>query len=500
MLTMDQIYLIRFLRNHEGKSLRKIVKETGHDFQTVKKYVEKDDFNLNLRPKQKRKGKLEPFKPLIDQWLLKDLEAKPKQRHTAQRIYNRLKELYGDKFNVSDRSVRKYVAQKRQELSVEARGYLPLEHPPGEAQVDFGEAQFVEKGIKYNGYFLNISFPYSNGGYLQLFKAQNQECLLEGLKNIFEHMGKVPINIWFDNMSTVVKEIRKHGERDLTRGFERFMLHYGFCSNFTNPNSGHEKGHIENKVGYNRRNFLVPIPEFDDLKEFNQELLTLCDKDMERNHYKKSGTIVELFMEDKEAMNPLPKVPFEAYRLELTKADNYGKVKFDNHIYSSAPNMAKNQLWVKAGAHEVILMDQNYSEVIRHQRLYGEKKESMKWSPYLELMAKRPAALKYTGFFKELPMTLQDHLSKCEYEQKKAVLRLLAKMVKETDIIFAAGVFEETLLKGLKDPDSIWATYLRMSSNPVEVRNLTLPGKVPELNEYTIDSTVYDTLLRGRCS
>ena len=94
--------------------------------------------------------------------------------------------------------------------------------------MDFGEAQFIEKGIKYNGYFLNISFPYSNGGYLQLFKAQNQECLLEGLKNIFEHMGKVPVNIWFDNMSTVVKEIRKHGERDLTRGFERFMLHYGF--------------------------------------------------------------------------------------------------------------------------------------------------------------------------------------------------------------------------------------------------------------------------------
>jgi len=275
------------------------------------------------------------------------------------------------------------------------------------------------------------------------------------------------------------------------------MLHYGFCTNFCNPNSGHEKGHIENKVGYNRRNFLVPIPEFEDIKEFNRELLKKCDQDMERNHYNKSGTIAELFREDKKAMNALPKVPFEVYRLELAKADNYGKVKFDNHIYSSAPNLAKKQLWVKAGAHEVILMDQNYNEVIRHQRLYGEKKESMKWSPYLELMAKRPTALKYTGFFKELPMTLQDYLSKCEYEQQKVALRLLAKMVKETDITFAAGVFEETLLRGLTDPDSIWATYLRMNSNSIEVRNLTLPDKVPELNEYTIDSTVYDALLRG---
>jgi hypothetical protein len=136
------------------------------------------------------------------------------------------------------------------------------------------------------------------------------------------------------------------------------MLHYGFCTNFCNPNSGHEKGHIENKVGYNRRNFLVPIPEFEDIKEFNRELLKKCDQDMERNHYNKSGTIAELFREDKKAMNALPKVPFEVYRLELAKADNYGKVKFDNHIYSSAPNIAQTQLWVKAGAHEVVLMNQ----------------------------------------------------------------------------------------------------------------------------------------------
>ena len=88
------------------------------------------------------------------------------------------------------------------------------------------------------------------------------------------------------------------------------MLHYGFCTNFCNPNSGHEKGHIENKVGYNRRNFLVPIPEFEDIKEFNRELLKKCDQDMERNHYNKSGTIAELFRETK-GHECFTKVPFE---------------------------------------------------------------------------------------------------------------------------------------------------------------------------------------------
>jgi hypothetical protein len=80
---------------------------------------------------------------------------------------------------------------------------------------------------------------------MQLFKSTNQECLLEGLKAIFEHIGGVPTAIWFDNMSTIVKKIKEYGERDLTKGFLRFMMHYDFRSNFCNPDSGHEKGSVE---------------------------------------------------------------------------------------------------------------------------------------------------------------------------------------------------------------------------------------------------------------
>jgi len=176
MLTMAQVQNIKFLRDHKGLSLRSVAKETGHHFETVKKYVDKDDFNLQVRERGKRKGKLDPFKDLIDQWLTKDLSAKPKQRHTAKRIYDRLKELYGDDFNVSDRSVRAYVAKRRPEIHNVNDGYLPLEHAPGEAQADFGAAQFIEQGTLYDGFYLTISFPYSNGGYTQLFKSENQEC------------------------------------------------------------------------------------------------------------------------------------------------------------------------------------------------------------------------------------------------------------------------------------------------------------------------------------
>ncbi len=199
MLAMAQIQDIRFLQKFKGLSLRAVSKETGHHFETVQKYVEKEDFNLSLREKQTRKSKLDPFKDLIDQWLNDDRYSKSKQRHTAQRIYDRLKELYGNAFNVSDRSIRAYVTKKRPEILDPCQCSLPLDHSSGEAQADFGSAQFIERGTLYDGYYLVLSCPYSNGGYLQLFKSQNQECLLEGLKAIFEHMNGSPREIWFDN-------------------------------------------------------------------------------------------------------------------------------------------------------------------------------------------------------------------------------------------------------------------------------------------------------------
>lgn len=83
MLSMEQIYHIKYLKNHKGKSLREISRETGHHFDTVRKYVEKEDYNISMPQKQKRRGKLEPFKHLIDQWLKDDIFSWHKQRHTA---------------------------------------------------------------------------------------------------------------------------------------------------------------------------------------------------------------------------------------------------------------------------------------------------------------------------------------------------------------------------------------------------------------------------------
>ena len=313
------------------------------------------------------------------------------------------------------------------------------------------------------------------------------------MRNIFEHMGKVPTAIWFDNMSTAVKTIRKNGERDLSKGFERFMLHYGFMSNFCNPNSGHEKGHVENKVGYHRRNFLVPVPEFKDISEYNTKLLKKCDSDMNRKHYMKLEYIDTLYEEDKASMGSLPEVPFDVYRLELVKADKYAKVRYENRLYSSSPEYAGRDLWIKAGAITIEVMNQKYETIVTHPRLYGEQRESMIWTPYLKLMAKRPTALKYTGFFKELPTALQDYFAKCDFDEKKNSLNTLARMINDTDMQTAAKAFEESLKRNLIDSDSVLAIYNRITSRVENIRFLNLP----EVKPYTPDTKAYDILLNG---
>ena len=160
-----------------------------------------------------------------------------------------------------------------------------------------------------------MTLPYSNAGFIQIFRGETQECLLEGMKKIFQHMGRVPSEIWFDNLSAAVKITNRKNrkERKINKFFQAFAAHYSFKPIFCNPASGNEKGMVENKVGYTRRNLLVPIPSFDSLEDFNKQLLKKCEEDAYRQHYKKEKTIIELFEYDKQEMIPINSHDYEVF-------------------------------------------------------------------------------------------------------------------------------------------------------------------------------------------
>ena len=160
-----------------------------------------------------RPSKLDPYKPFIISCLLNDKKENRKQRYTNKMILSEIRDQgYDGGHTIFD----SYIRELRDELKVEKKkknkdGYLPLAHFPGESQADFGKARFEEDGLSYNGSFFVLSFPYSNAGYLQLHFGENLECVLESMKAIFEYLGGVPREIWFDNASSIVTEILDGG-------------------------------------------------------------------------------------------------------------------------------------------------------------------------------------------------------------------------------------------------------------------------------------------------
>jgi transposase len=499
---MAEVETIREMYFTKGCSVSEIAGQTGKDRKTVRKYLQEADWNTPIHEKRCKGSKLDPYKETINNWLETDRKIRKKQRHTARRVYDRLTESQGESgFDCSYRTVATYVAEAKRRIYGERTCYLPLQHRAGEAQVDFGKAEFIENGTRHYGSYLNLSFPHSNGGFLQLFKGETFECLGEGLKAIYEHIGGVPQRQWFDNASTMVTKVLRNGERKLTDAFIRFKEQYGFEAVFCNPARGNEKGNVENKVGYHRRNFLVPIPEFVDLEAYNRQLFQRCDDDMQRTHYSKERLIAELVEEDREACLPLPSVAFDVCTYESVKTDAYGKFSLEKgrHVYSTTPKLAAKTVTVCLRAHTVTVLDENLREVARHRRLYGQRRqEVMDWIPYLRQLSRYPAALKYSGLYQMLPDPVQRWMDTCGRQERGKALKLLAELTENTDFLTATEAFRGSIAYGAFDIDSVLALHTRLASGLPELEMIRLPSTVPELKTLAPDVKQYDGMLGRR--
>lgn len=486
---MDQVHRIRELYFSQGKNLSEIAAEIGCDWRTVRKYVEMEDFSPP-RPKvasdQVHESKLDPYKPTIDSWLAADTKAPRKQRHTAKRVFQRLQhETVG--FNSSYRLVAEYVSRRKKELNLcHSDSYLPLIHRPGAAQADFGSANFVENGKeRQGGKYLVLSFPYSNGGYLQMSHGENLECLLEELQAIFEYIGGVPTEIWFDNTKTIVTKIMKGGDRGLTERFRLFAEHYRFTPVFMNTESGNEKGNVENKVGYLRRNTLVPVPHFLKLKDWNSDVFAKCDEDMQREHYSKDESIFNLFKEDKAALLPLPGVRFDTAGYHSVRTDKYGKFSLDEgkHRYSTAPGFCLATVQIKLTSTEVFVMDADMRPIVTHRRLYGaDEPESMEWIPYLKDIARKPRSLRNSGIYYMMPEKMQVFMDNCASSDRGRVLKILAELTERTGFSSALQTVDQAIRYEANDPDSLMALYNRLYSDSPELPPLDHNTAIPADN------------------
>jgi hypothetical protein len=270
--------------------------------------------------------------------------------------------------------------------------FVPLAHPPGDAQADFGEAMVVIAGVERKAHYLAMDLPQSDDCFVMAFPAETTEAFLEGHNHAFAYFGGVPRTILYDNTKIAVARILGDGTRMKTRAFSELQSHYLFAEKFGRPGKGNDKGKVEGLVGYARRNFMVPRPRFATWDEFNAHLLVQSQKRRERKLRGHQQTIGERFEKDRERLLPLPAAPYEACDKRTTRVTSMSLVRYRTNDYSVPVEWGHREVLVKGFVHEVVICAA--SEVIaRHPRSY--EREDMIFNPlhYLALLEQKTNAL-----------------------------------------------------------------------------------------------------------
>ena len=465
----------------DGWSVSAIAEEVQVDRKTVRKYVEQTDFSPLPSTVTVRTSKLDPYKETIDQWLHDDREQWYKQQHTAQRIHDRLHQQFPD-CGASYPTIRRYVRTVRQTRPT--TGTLDLVWHPGEAQVDFGQADVVLADLVTRLHFLCLTFPYSNAGYVQWFRGETAECVVQGLVDIFQHMGGTPLRLVFDNATGVGRRLGEIVR--LTDLFARFQAHYGFEVTFCNPAAGYEKGNVENKVGFFRHNLFVPPPVMDDLVAANLPLLTQSEAHWTQAHYKKGQTLRALFADDQAAFRALPPKPFAPYRYTRVRTTRQGTFCLDGvHWYSSAPEQAEQLLQVRIGAHTVEPLDATGRILTTHPRVYGAiRSDSTDYRTTIHRLADRPGAWRNSGLREVLPEHLRSQLDQMVRADLKRTLSTLAQCTDRWGWDHAVRALDESVRIQHTAPADLLSVAAYLALMPTEQH-----AEGPDL-------TIYDDLLR----
>jgi transposase len=418
----------------DGWSERETARQFGISRETVRKMLRYSIPPGYSRQQPVRRPKLEAWIGIIDQILEEDKVRPAKQRHSALRIWERLKNEYA--FSGCYTIVKDYVRERKLR---QREMFVPLTHAPGHGQADFGEALVVIAGVEQKAHYFCLDLPQSDDCFVMAFPAETTEAFLEGHVEAFVYFGGVPQTILYDNTKLAVAQILGDGTRQRTQAFSELQSHYLFAERFGRPGKGNDKGKVEGLVGYARRHFLVPVPRCASWQELNSHLKEQCRTRRERRLRGHEQTIGERFHKDAGALLPLPPVAYEACEKRTTRVTSLSLVRYRSNDYSVPTAYGHRPVLVKGYVHEVVICCG--SEVIaRHRRSY--EREDLIFDPlhYLALLERKPNALDQAAplaewqlpeEFTQLRRLLEGRLSKRGKREFVQVLRLLETFPQE---------------------------------------------------------------------
>jgi transposase len=367
---------------------------------------------------ERRRPVLAGLMPFIESVLSSDRQAPRKQRHTAHRIWQRIRAERPEQL-VAESTIRKYVRERKRELGWSTRTTcVPQSYAPGqEGQVDWYEAWAELNGAPVKLQVFALRSMVSGAAFHRAYQRATQQAFLEAHEQAFHYFGGVFRLLRYDNLTSAVKKVLRGHQREETTRFIAFRSHWRFQSDFCTPAEPHEKGGIEGEAGYFRRNHWVPLPQARDLDELNAQLLAACRDDERRQIAGRPQTVGAALIDERAQLLPLAEQDLELAELSFPRVDGLGCVRVRTNLYS-APAPPGKTVEVRLYPSHIEVRDEGRC-IARHERCYERHQQVLDLEHYLDVLERKPGALSGS---KPLAVWRQRGLWPASYDQLLAQL------------------------------------------------------------------------------
>jgi transposase len=361
MIEYELYCKIKDYHDHRQLTVAQIARELHLDIRTVARWVAAEKFQP--RKAGPRPSKLDPYKKQIVRWL----ESHP---YTATQIFLRLREAgYTGGISI----VKDYVHQIRPPRTP---AFLTLSFAPGEcAQVDWGQFGTISVGnTRRRLSFFVMVLCYSRMLYVEFTVSETMEHFLACHANAFDFFGGVPERVMVDNLRSAVLRHAMGQEPVFNPRYKDFADHFGFTIRACGVGQAHEKGRVENAVGYTKKNFLAGL-ELSDFALVNPAARQWLDSVANvRIHGTTKRQPAELFQAEKPRLKPLPLQPYDVGVIQSVRANSQFRVIVDTNAYSVPAEYAGAALTLKLYPDVLCLYHQD-KLIARHARCYDRRRD-----------------------------------------------------------------------------------------------------------------------------